>query len=181
MQLFSQGEPCSEERGLSQVRSLVGEDLSEVSHVLLLVVVGESVEDLITVLGLEISVVVESLTADSSGQLDVLLHDGHSVGVDGAQVGVLEETDEIHLSGFLDGQESLRLESELGVDTLADGSDESLEGSSGEKHVDLLLVSLDLSESDSARLESSLDSSFSWGGLLLHGGGGLGSLGASGN
>jgi len=41
------------------------------------------------------------LSANSSGELDVLGHDGHSLGVDGAQVGVLEETNQVGLTGFL--------------------------------------------------------------------------------
>jgi hypothetical protein len=42
------------------------------------------------------------LAADASGQLDVLGHDGHALGVDGAQVGVLEQADEVGLGGFLE-------------------------------------------------------------------------------
>ena len=34
-----------------------------------------------------------ALTADSAGELHVLGHDGDSLGVDGAQVGVLEEAE----------------------------------------------------------------------------------------
>ena len=161
------------------------DDLSEVSHVLLLVVVGQLVEDLISLLGLEISVVLEPLTADSSGELHVLLHDRDSVGMDGAEVGVLEESDKVHLSSFLDGEQSLGLESELSVDALTDGSHKALEGSLEEKQVSTLLVPLDLSESDSAWLEASvvgsLDSAFCRGSLLLGNLGGLGSLGAGGN
>ena len=36
-----------------------------------------------------------ALTADTAGELDVLGHDGDSLGVDGAQVRVLEQTDEV--------------------------------------------------------------------------------------
>lgn len=43
----------------------------------------ESVEDL------------SSFSTDSSGQLDVLWHNGHPLCVDGAQVGVFEETDQV--------------------------------------------------------------------------------------
>jgi hypothetical protein len=43
----------------------------------------ESVEDL------------SSFSTDSSGQLDVLWHDGDPLGVDGAQVGIFEETDQV--------------------------------------------------------------------------------------
>jgi hypothetical protein len=36
-----------------------------------------------------------TLSSDPSGQLDVLGHDGDPLGVDGAQVGVLEQADQV--------------------------------------------------------------------------------------
>ena len=44
-----------------------------------------------------------ALAADPPGQLDVLWHDGHALGVDGAQVGVLEQADQVGLGRFLEG------------------------------------------------------------------------------
>ena len=35
---------------------------------------------------------LSTLSTDTAGQLDVLGHDGHTLGVDGAQVGVLKQT-----------------------------------------------------------------------------------------
>ena len=40
-------------------------------------------------------------SSDSPSQLDILWHDGHTLGVDGAQVGVLEKTNEVGLGCFL--------------------------------------------------------------------------------
>jgi len=37
------------------------------------------------------------LSTDTTGENHILLHDGHTLGVDGAQVGVLEEGDEVSL------------------------------------------------------------------------------------
>jgi len=37
------------------------------------------------------------LATDAAGKLDVLGHDGDTLGVDGAQVGVLEQTNEVSL------------------------------------------------------------------------------------
>ena len=42
-----------------------------------------------------------TLTTDTPGQLDVLGHDGDTLGMDGAQVGVFKETDEVSLGSFL--------------------------------------------------------------------------------
>ena len=41
------------------------------------------------------------LSPDPPGQLDVLGHDGDPLGVDGAQVGVLEEADQVGLGSLL--------------------------------------------------------------------------------
>ena len=46
----------------------------------------------------------EPVSSDSLGELDVSGHDGDSLGMDGAQVGVFEERDEVGLSGFLESQ-----------------------------------------------------------------------------
>ena len=40
-------------------------------------------------------------SSDSPSQLDILWHDGHTLGVDGAQVGVLKETNQVSLTGLL--------------------------------------------------------------------------------
>ena len=41
-----------------------------------------------------------ALAADAPRQLDILGHDGDALGVDGAQVGVLEQPDEVRLAGW---------------------------------------------------------------------------------
>ena len=45
-----------------------------------------------------------TFATDTAGQLDVLWHDGDTFGVDCAQVGVLEETDQVGFTSFLQGQ-----------------------------------------------------------------------------
>ena len=46
-----------------------------------------------------------AFATDSASQLDVLGHDGDSLGVDGAEVGVFEESDEVGLAGFLESHD----------------------------------------------------------------------------
>ena len=75
--------------------------------------------------------VVEALATDATGQVQVFFHDGDALGVDGAEVGILEEPGEVALSCLLEGQEGGALEAELVVDAVADGADESLEGGLG--------------------------------------------------
>ena len=41
------------------------------------------------------------LSPNSPSELDVLWHDGHTLGVDGAQVGVLKQTNQVSLAGLL--------------------------------------------------------------------------------
>ena len=147
------------------------DNLLEVLQLLLLVKVRKLIEHFVALLWKEISVVMESLTSDSSSQFKVLLLHSDSAGMDGAQVGIFEEADKVHLSSFLDSQESLGLESDLDVNTLCDGSHKTLEGCSQEEEVGALLVSLDLSDSDGAWPEADLplllDASLSWSSFLL--------------
>jgi hypothetical protein len=46
-----------------------------------------------------------SLSSESTSELEVFGLDGDSLGVDGAQVGVLEERDEVCLRGFLESHD----------------------------------------------------------------------------
>jgi hypothetical protein len=42
-----------------------------------------------------------SLASDPSGELDILWHDGHTLGVNSAQVGVLEKADQVGFASLL--------------------------------------------------------------------------------
>ncbi len=46
------------------------------------------------------------LASDSSSELDVLSHDGNTLSVDGCEVGVLEQTNQVSLGGLLESQNS---------------------------------------------------------------------------
>lgn len=46
--------------------------------------------------------------------------DGDTLGVDGAQVGVLKERDEVRLNRLLQGTDGGRLEAEIGLEVLGD-------------------------------------------------------------
>ena len=95
-----------------------------------------------------------ALTTDSAGKLHVLWHDGDSLGVDGAEVGVLEEADHVSLSGLLESEDGGGLESEVGLGVVGDLTDESLERKLSNEELGGLLVSSDLSEGDGTGLES---------------------------
>lgn len=55
-------------------------------------------------------------TPDASSKLDILLHDGHALGMDGTEIGVLEKMDQKRLGGFLKSQDRMRLPAQLGAD-----------------------------------------------------------------
>ena len=71
---------------------------------------------------------LSTLSTDTASQLDVLGHDGHTLGVDGAQVGVFKETDQVSLASLLQGHNSGALETEIGLEVLGDLTDQTLEG-----------------------------------------------------
>ena len=88
-----------------------------------------------------------ALSADTAGQLDVLGHDGDTLGVDGAQVGVLEEADQVSLAGLLQSHDGGALEAQVGLEVLGDLTDEALEGQLADQQLGALLVTTDLTES----------------------------------
>ena len=96
----------------------------------------------------------KSVSSDSLGELDVSGHDGDSLGVNGAQVGVFEEGDEVSLSSFLEGQDGGALESKFLLELVSNFSDESLEGKFSDEEVSGLLVFSDFSEGDCSGFES---------------------------
>ena len=124
------------------------------------------------------------LTTDSAGQLDVLGHDGHTLGMDGTQVGVLKETNQVSLRSLLQGHDGRALESQISLEVLGDFPHQTLEGELADEQLSALLVPPDLSESHSSRPVpvGLLHSSSGWGALTGSLGGQLlpGSLSSSG-
>jgi len=91
---------------------------------------------------------LRTLSANTAGELNVLGHDGDTLGVDGAQVGVLEQADEVGLGGFLEGQDGRSLETQVGLEVLGNLTDKTLEGQLADQQVGGLLVTTNLTESD---------------------------------
>ncbi|KAJ8667615.1 hypothetical protein QAD02_009278 [Eretmocerus hayati] len=89
---------------------------------------------------------LSSLSTDTTGQLDVLWHDGNALGVDGAQVGVLEKTNQVGLTSLLQSHDGRALETEVGLEVLGDLTHQTLEGQLADEQLGGLLVSPDLTE-----------------------------------
>jgi len=68
--------------------------------------------------------------------------------VDCAQVGVLEEADEVGLGGLLEGKDGGSLEAKITLEVLRDLANEALEGELADEEVSGLLVPTDLAEGD---------------------------------
>ena len=90
------------------------------------------------------------LPSDPPGELDVLGHDGDPLGMDGAEIGVLKQANEVRLSSFLEGPNGGRLEPEISLEVLGNFPNETLEGQLADEELGGLLVPPDLTESDSA-------------------------------
>ena len=67
------------------------------------------------------------LSPDSSCQQDVLWHDGNSPGVDGTQVGIIEQPDKVCLRCLLETQYRCRLEPQVCLEVLGDLPHQPLE------------------------------------------------------
>ena len=68
--------------------------------------------------------------------------------MDGAQVGVFEEGDEVGLDGLLKSTDGGGLEAEVRLEVLSDFTDETLEGELADQELGGLLVATDLTESN---------------------------------
>ena len=89
-----------------------------------------------------------TLTTDAAGKLDVLWHDGDTLGVDGTEVGVLEEANEVGLGSLLESEDGGGLETKVGLEVLGDLTDETLEWELADEELGGLLVPADLAKGD---------------------------------
>jgi len=107
---------------------------------------------------------LSSLTTDAASELDSLSHDSNTLSVDGSQVGVFEETNEVSFSSLLEGHDGARLESEIGLEVLSDLTNQTLEWELSDQQLSALLITSDLTKSNSTRSVSVglLDSTVRW-------------------
>jgi hypothetical protein len=91
------------------------------------------------------------LTTNTSGELDILSHDGHTLSVDGCEVGILEQSNQVSLGSLLESEDSARLEAEISLEVLSNLTDETLEGELPDQELSALLISSDLSQSHGTR------------------------------
>ena len=111
---------------------------------------------------------LRALATDTAGQLNVLGHDGHTLGVDGAQVGVLKQANQVGLGSFLEGQDGSGLETQVGLELLGKFAHKPLNKGIQEKETKnpkdmrtsssfMRAVRLDLTWKGNLRMRSSVD------------------------
>ncbi len=91
---------------------------------------------------------LRALTTETTGELDVFALDGDTLGVDGAEVGVFKQGDEVSLNGLLEGADGGGLEAQVGLEVLCDFTNQTLEGKLADQELSGLLIATDLTESD---------------------------------
>jgi hypothetical protein len=94
---------------------------------------------------------LHALATETAGELDIAGHDGDTLGVDGAEVGVGQEGDHVALGGLLDGEDGRALEAETLLLGGGELTDEALEGSLADEELGALLVATDLAEGNGSR------------------------------
>lgn len=93
---------------------------------------------------------LSTFATDATSELDVLGHDGDALGVDGAQVGVFEEANQVCLAGFLERHHGGALETQIGFEILSDFTHETLERQFADQQLGTLLVATNFTKSDGA-------------------------------
>ena len=83
--------------------------------------------------------------------MDVLRHDGDTLGVDRAQVGVFEEANEVRFGRFLEREDRGGLESQVRLEVLRDFADKALERELADQEFRGLLVLADLTKRNGTR------------------------------
>ena len=94
---------------------------------------------------------LRAFATDAAGQLDVLGHDGDTLGVDGSQVGILEQAYQVCLGGFLECQDGRSLETKIGLEILGNFTNQTLERKFADQEFRGFLVTTDLTKSYSTR------------------------------
>jgi histone H3 len=88
---------------------------------------------------------------DVPSQLNVLGHDGDTLCVNRAEIGVLKETDQVGLSGLLESKDSTSLETQVVLEVLGNLTNETLERELADEEIRRFLVTTDLTKGNSSR------------------------------
>ena len=87
---------------------------------------------------------LSALATDAAGQLHVLRHDCDTLGMDGAEVSVLEQTNKVALCSLLESHHGAALEAQIGLVVLRDLTHKPLKRQLADEQLRRLLVLADL-------------------------------------
>ncbi|KYQ59697.1 hypothetical protein ALC60_01363 [Trachymyrmex zeteki] len=99
---------------------------------------------------------LSAFTANSPCQLYIFWHDRDTFGVNGAQIRVFEQADQVSFRRFLEGTYSGALKAQIGLEILSDFTNQTLERQFPDEQLRGLLVSSDFSQSYSTRPEKKI-------------------------
>jgi len=91
--------------------------------------------------------------SDSSGKLNVLGHYGDPLSMNGAEVSVFKESNQVSLSGFLKSRNGTALEPQICFEILCDFANQTLKGELSDQKLCALLVLPDFPQSHGSRPE----------------------------
>lgn len=91
---------------------------------------------------------LRALATETTSELDVFGLDGDTLGVDGAEIGIFKEGDEVCFDGLLESTDGGGLEAQVGFEVLGDFTHETLEGELADQELGGFLVATDFTESD---------------------------------
>ena len=91
-----------------------------------------------------------ALSTDAGGELDIHGEDGDALGVDGAEIGILKETNQVGLGSLLESQNGGRQEAEVRLEILGNLAHKALERELAQQELRRLLVPTNLTKSNGA-------------------------------
>lgn len=94
---------------------------------------------------------LSAFTANSPRQLYIFWHDRDTFGVNGAQIRVFEQADQVSFRRFLQGTYSGALKTQIGLEILGDLTNQTLERQFPDEQLSRLLISSDFSKCHSTR------------------------------
>ena len=89
---------------------------------------------------------LSTFSTDASGKLDILGHDGDTLGVIAHKLVSSKEPDEVGFASLLESPDGGSSESQVGLEVLCDFTYQTLEGEFPDEKLGALLVTTDLSE-----------------------------------
>lgn len=97
---------------------------------------------------------LSAFATNATSQLNVLWHDRHTFGVNSAQVGVLEQTNQVRFARLLQRHDGRCLEAQIGLEILRDFTNQALKRQLANQQLGRLLVATNFSQRDRSGAET---------------------------